>query len=71
MTDIALSMARSGPVQAAVLALLLVALIARITVQLTARPARPATLRFLDMVAAPLLVAFVIIILERFRYLMT
>ncbi|SBT42694.1 hypothetical protein [Micromonospora narathiwatensis] len=67
MTGIALDMARSGPVQATVLALLMAALIARITVQLTARPARPEALRFLDMVAAPLLVAFVIVIVERFR----
>ena len=67
MTAIALSVARSGPVQAAVLTLLMLALIARIVVQLTGRPARRKTLRILDMVAAPLLVAFVIVIVQRFR----
>ncbi|MFJ8577970.1 hypothetical protein [Micromonospora sp. NPDC093277] len=67
MTDTLLSMARSGPVQATVLALLLVALIARITVQLTARRARPEALRLLDLAAVPLLVAFAVIILDRFR----
>ncbi|MFG3299240.1 hypothetical protein [Micromonospora chersina] len=67
MTDIALTAARAGPVQATVLALLVLALSSRIVVQLTARPARRKTLRILDMVAAPVLVAFVIIILQRFR----
>ncbi|RZU76673.1 polysaccharide biosynthesis protein [Micromonospora kangleipakensis] len=42
-------------------------LIARIVVQLTAQPARRKVLRILDMVAAPLLVAFVIVIIQRFR----
>ncbi|MFU8874026.1 hypothetical protein [Micromonospora sp. SL4-19] len=69
MTDIALSVARSGAIQATVLTLLMVALIARITVQLTARPARPQALRILDMVAAPLLVAFVVIVVQRFAQL--
>ncbi|MFE9655003.1 hypothetical protein [Micromonospora sp. NPDC006431] len=69
MTDIALSVARSGPVQATVLTLLVVALIARIVAQLAARPARPEVLRTLDMVAVPLLVAFVVIILQRFHEL--
>ncbi|MCP3785075.1 hypothetical protein NLX85_17035 [Micromonospora sp. A3M-1-15] len=67
MTDIALTAARAGPVQATVLALLVLALSSRIVVQLTGRPARRKTLRILDMVAAPVLVAFVIIILQRFR----
>ena len=67
MTDIALGVARSGPVQAAVLTLLVLALIARIVVQLTGRPARRKTLRILDLVAAPLLVAFVVVIVQRFR----
>lgn len=67
MTDIALDVARSGPVQAAVLTLLVLALIARIVVQLTARPARRKMLRILDLVAAPLLVAFVVVIVQRFR----
>lgn len=66
MTDIALGVARSGPVQAAVLALLVLALIARIVVQLTAPPRRK-MLRILDLVAAPLLVAFVVVIVQRFR----
>ncbi|MER5336643.1 hypothetical protein [Micromonospora sp. NPDC002717] len=64
--DIALAAARAGPVQAAVLALLVLTLSSRIVVQLTG-PARRKTLRILDMVAAPVLVAFVIIILQRFR----
>ncbi|OKI81650.1 hypothetical protein [Micromonospora sp. CB01531] len=67
MTDIVLSVARSGPVQATVLTLLVGALIARIVAQLAARPARPEVLRTLDMVAAPLLIAFVVIILQRFH----
>ncbi|WP_200210973.1 hypothetical protein [Micromonospora coerulea] len=67
MTAIALNVARSGPAQAAVLTLLMLALIAGIVVQLTGRPARRQALRILDMVAAPLLVAFVIIIIQRFR----
>ena len=67
MTDIALGVARSGPVQAAVLTLLVLALIARIVVQLTGRPARRKMLRILDLVAAPLLVAFVVVIVQRFR----
>ncbi|MCW3817414.1 hypothetical protein ONA91_23465 [Micromonospora sp. DR5-3] len=67
MTDTLLSVARSGPVQAAVLTLLMVALIARIMVQLTARPARPTLLWTLDMAATPLLVAFVIVLLQRFH----
>ncbi|MEU5721985.1 hypothetical protein [Micromonospora sp. NPDC047738] len=69
MTDIVLSVARSGPVQVTVLTLLVVALIARIVAQLAARPARLEVLRTLDMVAAPLLVAFVVIILQRFAEL--
>lgn len=67
MMDFALTAARAGPVQAAVLALLVLTLSSRIVVQLTGRPARRKTLRILDMVAAPVLVAFVIIILQRFR----
>ena len=67
MMDVALIAARAGPVQAAVLALLMLALSSRIVVQLNGRPARRKALRILDMVAAPLLVAFVIIILQRFR----
>ncbi|SIM50598.1 hypothetical protein [Micromonospora cremea] len=67
MTDAALSVARAGPVQATVLSLLVLALTARIVVQLTARQARRKTLLILDVLAAPLLVALVIIILQRFR----
>ena len=67
MTDIALSMARAAPVQATLVTLLMLALIARIMVQLTARPARRKVLRILDLVAAPMLVAFVLVILQRFR----
>lgn len=67
MTAVVLSVARSGPVQAAVLTLLMLALIARIVVQLTGQPARRKALRILDMIAAPLLVAFVIAIVQRFR----
>lgn len=60
-------MVRAGPVQAAVLALLLVALIARIVLQLAAKPVRRNLLRGLDLATAPLLVAFVIIVVARFR----
>ncbi|MGC1215098.1 MAG: hypothetical protein WA890_28040 [Micromonospora sp.] len=66
MTAIALSLLRAGPVQATVLGLLLVALIARIVLQLTGGPVRRNLLRGLDLAAAPLLVAFVIIVVERF-----
>jgi hypothetical protein len=67
MIDIALSVARSGPVQATALTLLMLALITRIVVQLMAGPAQRMTLRVLDLAAAPLLAAFLIIILQRFR----
>ncbi|MFF4889396.1 hypothetical protein [Micromonospora chersina] len=67
MMDVALTVVRAGPVQAAVLALLMLALGSRIVVQLSGRPARRRALRILDLVAAPLLVAFVVIILQRFR----
>ena len=67
MTAIALSVARAGPVQATVLTLLMLALIARIVVQLTAQPARRKVVRILDLITAPLLVGFVIIIVQRFR----
>ncbi|MFG2054502.1 hypothetical protein ACGFI9_10745 [Micromonospora sp. NPDC048930] len=67
MIDIALGVARAGPVQATVLTLLMLALIARIVVQLTAASARRMTLRILDVAAAPLLAAFLLIILQRFR----
>ncbi|MFG2167138.1 hypothetical protein [Micromonospora chersina] len=67
MMDVALTVVRAGPVQAAALALLMLALSSRIVVQLTGPPARRRTLRILDLVAAPLLVAFVVIILQRFR----
>lgn len=66
MTAIALSVVRAGPVQATVLTLLLLALIARMVLQLAAEPARRNLLRGLDLAAAPLLVAFVIIVVERF-----
>lgn len=66
MTAIALSVVRAGPVQATVLTLLLLALIARMVLQLGAEPARRNLLRGLDLAAAPLLVAFVIIVVERF-----
>ncbi|MEU2171351.1 hypothetical protein ACH47V_07595 [Micromonospora chersina] len=67
MMDVVLTVVRAGPVQAAVLALLMLALGSRIVVQLSGRPARRRTLRILDLVAAPLLVAFVVIVLQRFR----
>lgn len=66
MTDIVLSVARAGPVQAAVLTLLMLALIARIMVQLSAASARRTTLRILDVLAAPLLAAFLLIVVQRF-----
>ncbi|MFR9776606.1 hypothetical protein ACL02O_11180 [Micromonospora sp. MS34] len=67
MTHIALSVTGAGPVQATVFTLLMLALTARIVVQLTAASARRMPLRILDLAAAPLLVAFLVIILQRFR----
>lgn len=68
MTDFTLSVAQSGPVQATVLTLLMLALITRIVVHLTAAPTQGTrtALHILDMVAAPLLAAFLLIILQRF-----
>ena len=66
MIDIALGVARAGLVQAAVLTLLLLALVARIVVQLVAASERQMALRILDVLAAPLLAAFLIILVQRF-----
>lgn len=66
MIDTALTVARAGPVQATVLTLLMAALVARIVVQLVAASARRATLRILDVLAVPLLAAFLLIVVQRF-----
>jgi hypothetical protein len=54
----------TGPI---VLAVLLVALVAKVLLQSATRPPGRHALRLLDVVIAPLLVVFVIIVLERFH----
>jgi hypothetical protein len=56
----------SGLMGVIVLALLLVALVAKVLLQSTLRSRRSA-LRLLDIVITPLLVAFLVVVLMRFR----
>jgi hypothetical protein len=63
----ALDPAQSASGQAAILTLLLLALIAKVVLQIAVRPLRRSALRVLDVIIAPLLIAFVVIVIQRFR----
>ncbi|HTF12207.1 MAG TPA: hypothetical protein VK659_28950 [Asanoa sp.] len=59
--------AASRSVGVIVLGVLLVALVARVLLESAMVFPRRETVRLLDLVAAPLLVVFVLVVLERFR----
>jgi hypothetical protein len=59
--------AAQSPTGVVVLVVLILALAAKVTLQVTAQSPRRGALRLLDVVIAPLIVVLVIVVLERFR----